>query len=192
MALLDDINTTGFYSEQIAVTSGNGFEAGKNYCVRITGVVSGVTGVELHTFTVQTRATDDLAYPATSGRSMIVDTNGATDANLVRILGTLLTEALGGYLAAAFKKLFDVAVPVFTSASVNQTSDAGAKLGTPIALDGSAATVAGMLTKMADDNGGADFDATTDSLTEIRAQVDTLVPGAPIQLNADITEIHTS
>lgn len=39
-------------------------------------------------------------------------------------------------------------------------------VGVPVALDGGDATLAGMLTKMADDNGGADFDATTDSLHE--------------------------
>ena len=39
MAALDAANCTGFYSEQIAVTVGNGFEAGKSYTVRITGVV---------------------------------------------------------------------------------------------------------------------------------------------------------
>jgi len=45
--------------------------------------------------------------------------------NLVSILGTLLTETVGGYLAAAFKKVFDVVTPVFTAASVNQTGDVG-------------------------------------------------------------------
>jgi hypothetical protein len=42
-----------------------------------------------------------------------------------------------------------------------------ATIGTPVALDGGAATIGGMLTKMADDNGGADFDATDDSLNAI-------------------------
>jgi len=36
-------------------------------------------------------------------------------------------------------------------------------IGTPVALDGGAATVGGMLTKMADDSGGSGFDAETDS-----------------------------
>jgi len=39
-------------------------------------------------------------------------------------------------------------------------------IGTPVALDGGTATIAGMLTKMADDNGGADFNAEIDSLHE--------------------------
>lgn len=41
-------------------------------------------------------------------------------------------------------------------------------IGTPVSLDSGTDTLAGMLTKMADDNGGADFDAGTDSLQEIR------------------------
>lgn len=53
-----------------------------------------------------------------------------------------------------------------------------ATLGTPVALDGGAATVGGMLTKMADDNGGADFDATTDSLEAIGAKVILLGTGS--------------
>lgn len=39
------------------------------------------------------------------------------------ILSTILDETGGGYLAAGFKKLFDVATPVLTAASVNQTGD---------------------------------------------------------------------
>lgn len=45
-------------------------------------------------------------------------------------------------------------------------------LGTPVALDGAAATIAAMLTKLADDNGGADFDAETDSQRSSRARGD--------------------
>lgn len=41
------------------------------------------------------------------------------------------------------------------------------KIGTPVALDGAAATLAAMLTKMADDNGGASFNAEFDSLNKI-------------------------
>lgn len=47
-----------------------------------------------------------------------------------------------------------------------------ANIGTAIALDGGAATIGSMLTKMADDNSGADFDAGTDSLQEIRDRGD--------------------
>lgn len=50
-------------------------------------------------------------------------------ADLRKILGTTLTETAAGYIAAAFKKVFDVASAVFTAASVNQTGDAFARIG---------------------------------------------------------------
>ena len=59
------------------------------------------------------------------------DANGRVDVSLKAILGTTLTETVGGYLAAAYKKLFDVATPVLTAASVNQTGDNYARLGAP-------------------------------------------------------------
>jgi hypothetical protein len=121
MALFDDANTVGFYSEQIAVTAGNGFESGKSYGIRVTGVVGGVTGVELHQFDVRTRLDDDLAYPAVSGRSLDVDGSGVVKANLAQILGTALTETVAGYLSAAFKKFFDKATPTGT---INSLPDA--------------------------------------------------------------------
>jgi hypothetical protein len=51
-------------------------------------------------------------------------------ADLARILGTALTET-AGQLAGGFKKLFDVASPVFTLLSVVQTGDNFARLGAP-------------------------------------------------------------
>lgn len=57
-------------------------------------------------------------------------TSGVVKANLAQILGTALTET-AGQIAAGFKKLFDVASPVFTLTSVNQTGDAYARLGAP-------------------------------------------------------------
>ncbi len=42
------------------------------------------------------------------------------------------------------------------------------RVGTPVALDSGSADLAGMLKKMADDNGGADFNAEFDSLNKIR------------------------
>lgn len=55
------------------------------------------------------------------------------NANVVQILGTAITETVEGYIAAGFKKLFDVATPVLTAASVNQTGDSYAKVDTEIA-----------------------------------------------------------
>ena len=66
------------------------------------------------------------------------------EVDVVKVLGTALTETSGGYLAAGFKKLFDVASPVLTAASVNQTGDAFAAIGDVHATDLPA--VAAMLT----------------------------------------------
>jgi hypothetical protein len=44
MAKLDDVNTTGFYTESIACTAANGFEDGKSYALYITAAVGGDTG----------------------------------------------------------------------------------------------------------------------------------------------------
>jgi hypothetical protein len=53
MAKLDDTNTTGFYSEQIALSAANGFEKGKCYTVYITAAVNSVTGGQHHTFQIE-------------------------------------------------------------------------------------------------------------------------------------------
>ncbi len=49
------------------------------------------------------------------------------------------------------------------------------KIGTPVALDGGTADLASMLKKMADDNDGADFDATTDSLYAIATDANAIL-----------------
>ena len=53
-------------------------------------------------------------------------------------------------------------------------------IGTPVALDGGLATIAGMLTKFADDSGGSTFDATSNSLNAIASTVGNItIAGAP-------------
>ena len=53
-------------------------------------------------------------------------------------------------------------------------------IGTPIALDGGTATIAGMLTKFADDSSGSLYDATADSLHAIAGTVGNIsIAGAP-------------
>lgn len=84
-------------------------------------------------------ATPDTAgYPkitikSGTGAGELSLSSGVAKSNLSQILGTTLTETVGGYLAAAFKVLFDVASPVFTTASVNQTANNNTLLA---ALDG--------------------------------------------------------
>lgn len=74
-------------------------------------------------------ATPDTAgYPkitikSGTGTGELSLSSGVAKSNLSQILGTALTETVGGYLAAAFKTFLDVASPVFTAASVNQSAD---------------------------------------------------------------------
>ena len=53
MAKLDDPNTTGFYTAQIACTTVNGFEVGKSYTIYIEATVDGVMGGIAYAFTVR-------------------------------------------------------------------------------------------------------------------------------------------
>lgn len=83
-----------------------------------------------------------LISPGTGAGQLDV-TSGVIKANLAQILGTALTET-AGQIAAGFKKVFDVATPVFTAQSVNQTGDAYAKVDSEIAtIDGKIDTIDG-------------------------------------------------
>lgn len=53
MAKLEDAETTGFYTEKIACTVANGFEAQKTYTIYISAAVSGDTGGISYNFRVK-------------------------------------------------------------------------------------------------------------------------------------------
>jgi len=63
-----------------------------------------------------------------TGTGQLDFASGVVKSNLAQILGTALTET-AGQIAAAFKNLFDVAAPVLTAQSVNQTGDSFARIG---------------------------------------------------------------
>ena len=63
MYKLDDSNTTGFYSAQIACTTRNGFEIGNTYTIYIEATVDSDTGGMCYAFRVKKRlVTDGLRY----------------------------------------------------------------------------------------------------------------------------------
>ena len=73
----------------------------------------------------------------------------------------------------------NIAANVIQVAGTAQTAkDLGAAIGTPVALDSGAATLAGMLTKMADNNGGASFQAVTDSQRATASAIAATAPTA--------------
>lgn len=59
-------------------------------------------------------------------------------------------------------------------------------IGTPVALDSGTASISGMLVKMADDNGGADFDAEYDSLNKIESKVVDAVWDEPVAAHTTV------
>jgi len=52
MAILDNANTTGFYSARIQLRSNDGFEKGKCYTIYIEATVDSVLGTTNHTFQI--------------------------------------------------------------------------------------------------------------------------------------------
>lgn len=92
--LVDDTNMPGLYEIQLP---NNILAAGAN---QITIMIKG-TGIAPCQIEIQL---------------------ASVPANLMSILGTALTET-AGYLAAGFKAFFNIASPVLTTASVNQTGD---------------------------------------------------------------------
>ena len=57
----------------------------------------------------------------------------------------------------------------------------------PVALDGGAATIGGMLTKMSDDNNGASFDAETDSLRQLNTAIQVGAPTNNVATGQTVT-----
>jgi hypothetical protein len=68
-----------------------------------------------------------------------------------------VTDALSSDVAAILATVNDIDLEV---------DDIHTYIGTPVSIDSGTATLSGMLTKLADDNGGATFDATKDSLNK--------------------------
>lgn len=54
MAKLDDANTTGFYTERVAITAANGFEDGKSYTIYIEATVDSDKGAIAYGFSAWT------------------------------------------------------------------------------------------------------------------------------------------
>lgn len=109
--------------------------------------------------------------------------NDQVDANLTKILGTAPTEGGAGRLAAGFTKLFDVAVPVFTLASINQGGDSFTRLGAPVGASISADIAAAQTS----------LNTLLTRLTSARAgYLDNLNVGGTVASHADILNLNQS
>lgn len=110
MAKLDDANTTGFYSELIACTSGNGFENGKSYTVYIEATVSSVVGAVSYGFKAYDRRKADAV--AISG--------SLTAADLLEIMAQLSVPIIVGASASTTSIPSDLGGTYNSNAFVNR------------------------------------------------------------------------
>ena len=156
-----------------------------------------------HTDTLAHAAANCTEYTNKKGVYYFDNTTGETGVYEVVVLDST-TPVAGGLVALlGTARVIDLKDPVDLQtvqgtvqtpkdlgASVTQTGDSYAKIGTPVALNGGTATLAGMLTKMADDNGGASFASATDSLNKLST---TVVAGttSTVNANADVETTGT-
>ncbi len=82
MAKLDDTNTTGFYSEQIALTAANGFEKGKSYSIYISATVNSITGTTNHTFQIEAEVDANTVSPTVNADVVSISGDSTAANNL--------------------------------------------------------------------------------------------------------------
>ena len=93
MAKLDDANTTGFYSETIAVTTANGFEDGLSYNIYITATVDSDTGAISYGFLCENAVWSE---PTRTLTVAVVTATAATSGNFTMVRGDSIAQALTG------------------------------------------------------------------------------------------------
>lgn len=113
MAKLDDANTTGFYTEQIACTALNGFEVDKSYTVYIQATVDGDTGGICYGFTV----TPDL--PTAAEVKTAIEASGS----YLQLLSTALVNKLIVTKATGNTEMFNDAGTSLGSVATAFTED---------------------------------------------------------------------
>lgn len=89
MALLDAVNTDGFYSEQIQLTAANGFEKGKSYSIRVQATVSTVVAAKVLTLQIEAEVNLARLY----------------DITLASVEGTAPFRGLAGAVAALVNRV---------------------------------------------------------------------------------------
>ena len=123
MALLDDANTVGFYSEQIQLTTANGLEKGKSYHIRITGVVGGVTGVLIHSFQMEAEVDANVVSDKTGYALSVTPPTAAQIKTAIEAAGShlALIMAITDMLNTAMEA--DGAVYRFTENALEETPE---------------------------------------------------------------------
>ena len=107
---------------------------------------------------------------------------GLSANSLNSVTRTVVTDKTG-YSVLGLSSVTAVSIPNATLSSSQPfyAPALASNLGTPVSLDSGLRTIAGMLTKIADNNGGADFKSSTDSLHELQG---TVVSGIPLNVKA--------
>lgn len=156
--------TSGTGTAQLTVSSGIASSDAKK--------INGVSTSPVTTVNANLGTTQPVNFTGTGTTAYI-------KSGLWGILGTALTETVAGYLAAAFKKLFNVASPTLTAAGVDQTGDSYVRIG---------ATGTG-LTSLAP----ASTALSTANWTNARAGfLDNINVGGPVASQSDVDAINLS
>jgi len=221
---VDFDSKTGLHNVKIDTSQDATFYAtGHDYSVVLSaGTVDGVSvvGYEIFKFRLGEIPVDvvKISGDATAADNCEADYDGTgyaggtivKKADATKILGSALSETSAGYLAAGFNKLLDVASPVFTLASINQTGDSYERLGSPVGASIAADLVAidnfvddiesrltaaraGYLDILADLADGGRLDLLIDSILADTNELQTdLVNGGRLDLLIDAINAKTS
>lgn len=118
---------TGRY--KITGTVPSGYASGDVVNVSVAATVNSVAGKGIvDSFTVQVRANDDLAFPATTGRSLAVDASGLVDGNVKKINDVATTAVT---TVKAVQGLTNADTITDYTGNTKQTGDSFSRLGAP-------------------------------------------------------------
>lgn len=172
MAIFDDDDTIGLYSEQIAVSTGNGFEVGKCYLIRKTATVDSIVAAATDCACVPYRTdtsgyiadASGVAIPHQSGDVYGVATDIRTKTNNLTFTGTDVVATLDGE---------SVAVNTLQSTAVADLFDRNSG-------ETYSTAVAGSVVKEIADN------ASATNIAAIKAKTDSL-PASPAAVGSAMT-----
>lgn len=129
-----------------------------------------------------------MVVPLNVYNAMVLGT-ATLESDMVKVHGSALTESVGGYLAAGIIKQYDVAKPVFTAESTNQSADV--KTVTDII---SASKIAASMDAMSDIDFGAKMKVSLNASTpvsvgKVTGNVDGSVKSVTNNVNAQVKGI---
>ena len=145
MALLDDANTTGFYSERVQLTAGSGFGKGKSYNVYIEVTVNSIVGTISHNFQIEAEV-DNAALASELNKVPKSDGTTVWNATAQTTIQTKAAAALTAYDSPTKAEMDTAHALLTTPAQVETAVDARLDASnTELAL---VPTTAGSLRKM--------------------------------------------